>query len=142
MWELQIYAIEILAKISNFKIFSLIVFLLFITRNIKNFKSLNYFLIILYSVLFLFSFSFKEYGIDSIRLGILKLKLSSSAYTSYREDLEIMKNLRKKRFFSLYIYKNVDKLNKEFEYILNYLEENRNNKIKILGIRKEYIDIV
>lgn len=142
MWELQIYAIEILAKISNFKIFFLIVFLLFITRNIKNFKSLNYFLIILYSVLFLFSFSFKEYGIDSIRLGILKLKLSSSAYTSYREDLEIMKNLRKKRFFSLYIYKNVDKLNKEFEYILNYLEENRNNKIKILGIRKEYIDIV
>lgn len=142
MWELQIYAIEILAKISNFKIFSLIVFLLFITRNIKNFKSLNYFLIILYSVLFLFSFSFKEYGIDSIRLGILKLKLSSSAYTSYREDLEIMKNLRKKRFFSLYIYKNIDKLNKEFEYILNYLEENRNNKIKILGIRKEYIDIV
>lgn len=142
MWELQIYAIEILAKISNFKIFFLIVFLLFITRNIKNFKSLNYLLIILYSVLFLFSFSFKEYGIDSIRLGILKLKLSSSAYTSYREDLEIMKNLRKKRFFSLYIYKNVDKLNKEFEYILNYLEENRNNKIKILGIRKEYIDIV
>ena len=142
MWELQIYAIEILAKISNFKIFSLIVFLLFITRNIKNFKSLNYFLIILYSVLFLFSFSFKEYGIDSIRLGILKLKLSPSAYTSYREDLEIMKNLRKKRFFSLYIYKNIDKLNKEFEYILNYLEENRNNKIKILGIRKEYIDIV
>lgn len=142
MWELQIYAIEILAKISNFKIFFLIVFLLFITRNIKNFKSLNYFLIILYSVLFLFSFSFKEYGIDSIRLGILKLKLSSSAYTSYREDLEIMKNLRKKRFFSLYIYKNIDKLNKEFEYILNYLEENRNNKIKILGIRKEYIDIV
>lgn len=142
MWELQIYAIEILAKISNFKIFFLIVFLLFITRNIKNFKSLNYFLIILYSVLFLFSFSFKEYGIDSIRLGILKLKLSPSAYTSYREDLEIMKNLRKKRFFSLYIYKNVDKLNKEFEYILNYLEENRNNKIKILGIRKEYIDIV
>ena len=142
MWELQIYAIEILAKISNFKIFFLIVFLLFITRNIKNFKSLNYLLIILYSVLFLFSFSFKEYGIDSIRLGILKLKLSSSAYTSYREDLEIMKNLRKKRFFSLYIYKNIDKLNKEFEYILNYLEENRNNKIKILGIRKEYIDIV
>lgn len=142
MWELQIYAIEILAKISNFKIFFLIVFLLFITRNIKNFKSLNYFLIILYSVLFLFSFSFKEYGIDSIRLGILKLKLSPSAYTSYREDLEIMKNLRKKRFFSLYIYKNIDKLNKEFEYILNYLEENRNNKIKILGIRKEYIDIV
>lgn len=142
MWELQIYAIEILAKISNFKIFFLIVFLLFITRNIKNFKSLNYLLIILYSVLFLFSFSFKEYGIDSIRLGILKLKLSPSAYTSYREDLEIMKNLRKKRFFSLYIYKNVDKLNKEFEYILNYLEENRNNKIKILGIRKEYIDIV
>ena len=142
MWELQIYAIEILAKISNFKIFFLIVFLLFITRNIKNFKSLNYLLIILYSVLFLFSFSFKEYGIDSIRLGILKLKLSPSAYTSYREDLEIMKNLRKKRFFSLYIYKNIDKLNKEFEYILNYLEENRNNKIKILGIRKEYIDIV
>lgn len=142
MWELQIYAIEILAKISNFKIFFLIVFLLFITRNIKNFKSLNYFFIILYSVLFLFSFSFKEYGIDSIRLGILKLKLSPSAYTSYREDLEIMKNLRKKRFFSLYIYKNIDKLNKEFEYILNYLEENRNNKIKILGIRKEYIDIV
>lgn len=141
MWELQLHIIEFLSKISTLKIFCPIIIILFITKNIKNFKFFNYSLIILYSILFLLSFSFKEYGIDSVRLAIMKMKLSPVAYMSYKQDLEIAKTLIIKRLYSLSVYRNIELLNGEFEYILNYLEREKNNKPKISQEVKEYLNI-
>lgn len=142
MWELQLHIIEFLSKICNLKIFCPIIITLFITKNIKNFKFFNYSLIVTYSFLFLLSFSFKEYGIDSIRLTIMKIKLSPVAYMSYKQDLEIAKTLIIKRFYSLSVYKNIEKLNNDFECILNYLEREENNKPKISKTEKEYINMI
>lgn len=142
MWELQLHIIEFLSKISNLKIFCPIIIILFITKNIKNFKFFNYSLIVAYSFLFLLSFSFKEYGIDSIRLTILRAKLSPVAYMSYEQDLELMKSLRAKRWLSFSIYQNIERLNNEFECILDYLEREKNNKPKISKNKKEYINII
>lgn len=141
MWELQLHIIEFLSKISTLKIFCPIIIILFITKNIKSFKFFNYSLIILYSILFLLSFSFKEYGIDSVRLAIMKIKLSPVAYMSYKQDLEIAKTLIIKRLYSLSVYRNIELLNGEFEYILNYLEREKNNKPKISQEVKEYLNI-
>lgn len=142
MWELQLHIIEFLSKISNLKIFCPIIIILFITKNIKNFKFFNYSLIVAYSFLFLLSFSFKEYGIDSIRLTILRTKLSPVAYMSYKQDLELMKSLRAKRWLSFSIYQNIERLNNEFEYILDYLEKEKDNKPKILKNKKEHINMI
>lgn len=142
MWELQLHIIEFLNKISNLKIFCPIIIILFITKNIKNFKFFNYSLIVAYSFLFLLSFSFKEYGIDSIRLTILRTKLSPVAYMSYKQDLELMKSLRAKRWLSFSIYQNIERLNNEFEYILDYLEKEKDNKPKILKNKKEHINMI
>ena len=142
MWELQLHIIEFLSKISNLKIFCPIIIILFITKNIKNFKFFNYSLIVAYSFLFLLSFSFKEYGIDSIRLTILRTKLSPVAYMSYKQDLELMKSLRAKRLLSFSIYQNIERLNNEFEYILDYLEKEKDNKPKILKNKKEHINMI
>ena len=142
MWELQLHLIEFLSKISNLKIFCPIIIILFITKNIKNFKFFNYSLIVAYSFLFLLSFSFKEYGIDSIRLTILRTKLSPVAYMSYKQDLELMKSLRAKRWLSFSIYQNIERLNNEFEYILDYLEKEKDNKPKILKNKKEHINMI
>ena len=142
MWELQLHIIEFLSKISNLKIFCPIIIILFITKKIKSFKFLNYSLIVAYSFLFLLSFSFKEYGIDSIRLTILRTKLSPVAYMSYKQDLEIAKTLIIKRVYSLSVYRNIEKLNNDFECILNYLEREENNKPRISKNKKEYINII
>lgn len=142
MLELQLHIIEFLSRISSLKIFCPIIIILFITKNIKKIKVLNYSLIITYSFLFIFSFSFRDYGIDSVRLTIIKNRLSPIAYMSYKQDLEIFKTLKLKRIYSFSVYKNIESLNKEFEYISNYLEKEKNNKPKVSCEIREYLNFI
>jgi len=60
---------------------------------------------------------------------------------SYKQDLEIAKTIIIKRLYSLSVYRNIELLNGEFEYILNYLEREKNNKPKISQEMKEYLNI-
>lgn len=142
MWDLQLYIIEFLSKISSVEVFCPIIIIFFLLTYIRKLKFLNYLLITCYSIIFFLSFSLADYGIDSVRLMIMKSRLSSVAYMSYKQDLEIMKNLRAKRWFSFYIYRNIERINEEFEYILDYLEKSKDNGPKILKNNKEYIKMI
>lgn len=137
-----IYILELLSKISSIKVFCSIIIIFFLLTYIIKLKFLSYILIIDYLIIFLLSFSLENYGIDSVRLAIMKSRLSPVAYMSYKQDLEIMKNLRAKRRFSFYIYENIERINKEFEYILDYLEKSKANSPKILKNKKEYIEMI
>lgn len=53
-----------------------------------------------------------------------------------------MKSLRAKRWLSFSIYQNIERLNNEFEYILDYLEKEKDNKPKILKNKKEHINMI
>ena len=142
MWALQLYIIEFLSKISSIEVFCPIIIIFFLLTYVRKLKFLNYLLIICYSIIFFLCFSLEDYGIDSVRLIIMKSRLSPIAYMSYKQDLEIMKNLRAKRYFSFYIYRNIERINEEFEYILDYLEKSKDNEPKILKNNKEYIKMI
>lgn len=86
-------------------------------------------------------FTFNDFGIDIIRVYQIKKTLIPEAYTSYKQDLELMKNFIQKRYFSYYTYKNMDILNKEFKIILNYLEEEKENIPKISKEKIEKINL-
>lgn len=141
MWRLQIQLIEFFSNIATVKIFCLIILFSFLCYFIKRVRKLIYLFLLFYLPIFAISFTLKDYGIDSVRWNIMRKNLIPIAYISYKQDLEIMKTLSRKRSYSIYVYKNIDRFNEEFNEILKFLENERGNKLELKKIEVEKLNM-
>lgn len=141
MWRLQIQLIEFFSNIATVKIFSMVILFSFLCYFIKRVRKLVYLFLLFYLPIFIISFTLKDYGIDSVRWNIMRKNLIPIAYMSYEQDLEIMKTLSRKRSYSIYVYKNIDRFNEEFNEILKFLENERGNKLELKKIEVEKLNM-
>lgn len=141
MWRLQIQLIEFFSNIATVKIFCLIILFSFLCYFIKRVRKLIYLFLLFYLPIFAISFTLKDYGIDSVRWNIMRKNLIPIAYMSYEQDLEIMRTLSRKRSYSIYVYKNIDRFNEEFNEILKFLENERGNKLELKKIEVEKLNM-
>lgn len=141
MWKLQIQLIEFFSNIATVKIFCLIILFSFLCYFIKRVRKLIYLFLLFYLPIFVISFTLKDYGIDSVRWNIMRKNLIPIAYISYKQDLEIMRTLSRKRSYSIYVYKNIDRFNEEFNEILKFLENERGNKLELKKIEVEKLNM-
>ncbi|MCF2638836.1 hypothetical protein I6E31_02485 [Fusobacterium varium] len=58
----------------------------------------------------------------------MKFNLTSLAYFSYKQDIELMKTFRDKRNFSLFMFYNSHLFNEEFNIIEKFLKEEKKNE--------------
>lgn len=142
MWKLQIQLLEFFSSIATVKILCIVILFSFFFYFIKRARNLIYLLLLLYIPIFTISFTLKDYGIDSVRWSVMRKNLIPVAYISYKQDLEIMKTLPKKRSYSTYVYKNIDKFNREFTEILKFLEKEKESKLELRKIETEKLNMI
>ena len=134
MWEVHIVVLNFIAKIVQIQYIGPIIIILFFLSFLRIFRFFSIILLSSYLLFIALFFTFNDFGIDIIRVYQIKKTLIPEAYTSYKQDLELMKNFMQKRYFSYYTYKNMNRLNEEFKFILEFLQkENKKKKYKILN---------
>lgn len=134
MWEVHIVALNFIAKIVQIQYIGPIIIILFFLSFLRIFRFFSIILLSSYLLFIALFFTFNDFGIDIIRVYQIKKTLIPEAYTSYKQDLELMKTFMQKRYFSYYTYKNMNRLNEEFKFILEFLQkENKKKKYKILN---------
>ncbi len=126
---MRIYILTIFSKLFYYKTaIPVIIILIFLFLKIRKFRLILFFSIFIYTIYFGAFFPLKNYGIDSITLCRMKFNLTSLAYFSYKQDIELMKTFRDKRNFSLFMFYNSHLFNEEFNIIENFLKEEKKNE--------------
>ncbi len=126
---MRIYILTIFSKLFYYKTaIPVIMILIFLFLKIRKFRLILFFSIFIYTIYFGAFFPLKNYGIDSITLCRMKFNLTSLAYFSYKQDIELMKTFRDKRNFSLFMFYNSHLFNEEFNIIENFLKEEKKNE--------------
>lgn len=138
--DIHIKILETIAYITQIQFIGPIIIGLSLLSIIKIFRFLSVYLLSVYLLFVALFFTFNDFGIDSIKVYKIKRTLIPEAYTSYKQDLKLMKTFMLKRGFSYYIYQNMDNLNEEFKYILDFLEKEKNNTPKIIKENKEILN--
>ena len=124
-----IYILTIFSKLFYYKTaIPVIMILIFLFLKIRKFRLILFFSIFIYTIYFGAFFPLKNYGIDSITLCRMKFNLTSLAYFSYKQDIELMKTFRDKRNFSLFMFYNSHLFNEEFNIIEKFLKEKKRIK--------------
>lgn len=133
-----IYILTIFSKLFYYKTaIPVIIILIFLFLKIRKFRLILFFSIIIYTMYFGAFFPLKNYGIDSITLCRMKFNLTSLAYFSYKQDIELMKTFRDKRNFSLFMFYNSHLFNEEFNIIEKFLKEEEKNRKEL---KLEYLN--
>lgn len=133
-----IYILTIFSKLFYYKTaIPVIMILIFLFLKIRKFRLILFFSIFIYTIYFGAFFPLKNYGIDSITLCRMKFNLTSLAYFSYKQDIELMKTFRDKRNFSLFMFYNSHLFNEEFNIIEKFLKEEEKNKKEL---KLEYLN--
>lgn len=126
---MRIYILTIFSKLFYYKTaIPVIMILIFLFLKIRKFRIILFFSIFIYTIYFGAFFPLKNYGIDSITLCRMKFNLTSLAYFSYKQDIELMKTFRDKRNFSLFMFYNSHLFNEEFNIIEKFLKEEKKNE--------------
>lgn len=126
---MRIYILTIFSKLFYYKTaIPVIIILIFLFLKIRKFRLILFFSIFIYTIYFGAFFPLKNYGIDSITLCRMKFNLTSLAYFSYKQDIELMKTFRDKRNFSLFMFYNSHLFNEEFNIIEKFLKEEKKNE--------------
>lgn len=126
---MRIYILTIFSKLFYYKTaIPVIMILIFLFLKIRKFRIILFFSIFIYTIYFGAFFPLKNYGIDSITLCKMKFNLTSLAYFSYKQDIELMKTFRDKRNFSLFMFYNSHLFNEEFNIIEKFLKEEKKNE--------------
>ena len=126
---MRIYILTIFSKLFYYKTaIPVIMILIFLFLKIRKFRLILFFSIFIYTIYFGAFFPLKNYGIDSITLCRMKFNLTSLAYFSYKQDIELMKTFRDKRNFSLFMFYNSHLFNEEFNIIEKFLKEEKKNE--------------
>lgn len=126
---MRIYILTIFSKLFYYKTaIPVIIILIFLFLKIRKFRLILFFSIFIYTIYFGAFFPLKNYGIDSITLCKMKFNLTSLAYFSYKQDIELMKTFRDKRNFSLFMFYNSHLFNEEFNIIEKFLKEEKKNE--------------
>ncbi|WP_300342967.1 hypothetical protein [Fusobacterium sp.] len=136
MWGIRMLIIESIAKMMQIQCIVGIFIILFLLIAIKKFRIMCFTIFSIYLFFIALFFTFNNFGIDTIRAYRMKRILIPEAYSSYKQDLQLMKTFRDKYWFSYYTYKNMDRFNEEFKYILNFIKED-NKKIKYIDLSKK-----
>lgn len=132
------YILTIFSKLFYYKTaIPVILILIFLFIKVKKFRLILFFSVIVYTLYFTVFFPLKNYGIDSITLCRMKFSLTSLAYFSYKQDLELMKTFRDKRNFSIFMFYNSHLFNEEFNIIEKFLKEEEKNKKEL---KLEYLN--
>lgn len=135
---MRIYILTIFSKLFYYKTaIPVIIILIFLFLKIRKFRLILFFSIIIYTMYFGAFFPLKNYGIDSITLCRMKFNLTSLAYFSYKQDIELMKTFRDKRNFSLFMFYNSHLFNEEFNIIEKFLKEEEKNRKEL---KLEYLN--
>lgn len=133
-----IYILTIFSKLFYYKTaIPVIMILIFLFLKIRKFRLILFFSIFIYTIYFGAFFPLKNYGIDSITLCRMKFNLTSLAYFSYKQDIELMKTFRDKRNFSLFMFYNSHLFNEEFNIIEKFLKEEEKNRKEL---KLEYLN--
>ena len=133
-----IYILTIFSKLFYYKTaIPVIIILIFFFIKVRRFRLILFFSVIIYTLYFAVFFPLRNYGIDSITLCRMKLNLTSLAYFSYKQDIELMKTFRDKRGFSLFMFYNSHLFNEEFNIIEKFLKEEEKNKKEL---KLEYLN--
>lgn len=133
-----IYILTIFSKLFYYKTaIPVIMILIFLFLKIRKFRLILFFSIFIYTIYFGAFFPLKNYGVDSITLCRMKFNLTSLAYFSYKQDIELMKTFRDKRNFSLFMFYNSHLFNEEFNIIEKFLKEEEKNKKEL---KLEYLN--
>ena len=126
---MRIYILTIFSKLFYYKTaIPVIMILIFLFLKIRKFRLILFFSIFIYTIYFGVFFPLKNYGIDSVTLCRMKFNLTSLAYFSYKQDIELMKTFRDKRNFSLFMFYNSHLFNEEFNIIEKFLKEEKKNE--------------
>lgn len=126
---MRIYILTIFSKLFYYKTaIPVIIILIFLFLKIRKFRIILFFSVFIYTIYFGAFFPLKNYGIDSITLCRMKFNLTSLAYFSYKQDIELMKTFRDKRNFSLFMFYNSHLFNEEFNIIEKFLKEEKKNE--------------
>ena len=126
---MRIYILTIFSKLFYYKTaIPVIMILIFLFLKIRKFRLILFFSIFIYTIYFGAFFPLKNYGIDSVTLCRMKFNLTSLAYFSYKQDIELMKTFRDKRNFSLFMFYNSHLFNEEFNIIEKFLKEEKKNE--------------
>ena len=126
---MRIYILTIFSKLFYYKTaIPVIIILIFLFLKIRKFRLILFFSIFIYTIYFGAFFPLKNYGIDSVTLCRMKFNLTSLAYFSYKQDIELMKTFRDKRNFSLFMFYNSHLFNEEFNIIEKFLKEEKKNE--------------
>lgn len=127
-----IYILTIFSKLFYYKTaIPVIIILIFLFIKVRRFRLILFFSVIVYTLYFAVFFPLKNYGIDSITLCRMKFKLTSLAYFSYKQDIELMKTFRDKRGFSIFMFYNSHLFNEEFNIIEKFLKEEEKKELKL-----------
>lgn len=133
-----IYILTIFSKLFYYKTaIPVIIILIFLFIKVRRFRLILFFSVIIYTLYFAVFFPLKNYGIDSITLCRMKFNLTSLAYFSYKQDIELMKTFRDKRNFSLFMFYNSHLFNEEFNIIEKFLKEEEKNRKEL---KLEYLN--
>lgn len=133
-----IYILTIFSKLFYYKTaIPVIIILIFLFIKVRRFRLILFFSVIVYTLYFAVFFPLKNYGIDSITLCRMKFKLTSLAYFSYKQDIELMKTFRDKRGFSIFMFYNSHLFNEEFNIIEKFLKEEEKNRKEL---KLEYLN--
>ena len=126
---MRIYILTIFSKLFYYKTaIPVIMILIFLFLKIRKFRLILFFSIFIYTIYFGAFFPLKNYGIDSVTLCRMKFNLTSLAYFSYKQDIDLMKTFRDKRNFSLFMFYNSHLFNEEFNIIEKFLKEEKKNE--------------